>query len=147
MASEAQLRVSLRIYKKSGNVVVLSYQNQGTAFNPDVTGSLGPTPGAFVAGTLGTDVDLSQLSTPGLAWIRNLDPTNYVTIGIYDPEADKFLPLGELLPGEGYVLRLSREFGVDFSPATGTGTSAATNRLRVRADTAPCNVLVEAFEA
>ncbi len=141
MADEAQIRTSLQV--KSGN---LTYQSQPTAFNADMDSAKGPTPGAFSASVAGTDVNLSQLVRPGLCRIMNLDEDNFVHVGIWSPDAHLFFPLMELLPGETYVLRLSRDLGDEYLGA-GTGTGAPPNTLRVKADTAACNVLVEAFEA
>jgi len=148
MSGEAKIQISLNIDKidATGN---LSYRSYPLTFNADVDGALGPTPGAFIASIYGTDVDLSQLTVPGLCRLSNQDPTNYISYGICDPETDKFYPLGELLPGEFFLLRLSRELGQEYAGSgTGTGTSGAnTNKLRFVSHTAPCAVLVEAFEA
>jgi hypothetical protein len=148
MSGEAQLQVSLQINKNDADGVV-QYRSYPTQFTADVDGAMGPTPGAFLASIYGTDVDLSELTTPGLCRISNQDPANYVTFGTCDPETDKFYPLGEILPGEFYLLRLSRWLGQEYAGSgTGTGTSGAkTNTLRFVAHTAACVVLVEAFEA
>lgn len=147
MSGEASIRCSLQINKtdEAGNVNFRSYP---TEFNADVDGAIGPTPGAFRVGVTGTDVDLSQIDVPGLCRFSNQDPTNFVTYGIADPETDKFYPLGELLPGEFYVLRLSRLLGWEYAEdMVGTGTTGAkTNTLRFMADTAECTVLAEIFE-
>lgn len=142
MANEAQVRASLQI--KKGN---LDYRSNPTVFNADVTGTDGPTPGTITCAVApGTDVSLSELSTPGLCVIQNLDSTNYVTVGVRDPESNLFYPFMELLAGEIYVFRLSRNVEEEF--ATGTGTVGPnTNRLRIIANTAACNVFVGAFEA
>lgn len=140
MADEAIVRSSLQI--KAGNV---NYQSQPTAFKADVTGRKGPVPGAIAVSTDGTDVDFGELTTPGLCRIQNLDPTNFVEYGIWEPATSTLYPLGELLPGETYILRLSRNLQEEYL-GTGTGTSAPTNRLRFKANTAACNVVVEAFE-
>lgn len=140
MANEATIRTSLII--KSGE---LDYGSKPTAFNADVAGSKGPSPGAITVATTGTDVDLSELSSPSLCRLMNLDGTNYVTVGVWDPENSLFFPSLELLPGETYIVRLSRFLQWEFG--TGTGTSGSeTNTLRMYADTAACDVLVEAFE-
>jgi hypothetical protein len=148
MSGEAKIQISLQITKSDyvGNV---NYRSYPTQFDADVDGALGPTPGAFMVSVYGTDADLGQLTTPGLCRISNQDSDNFVTYGIKDPETDKFYPLGELLPGEFFVLRLSRNLGwEDTASGTGTGTSGPkTNLLHFRADTADCAVLVEAFEA
>ena len=140
MSNEAQIRSSLSIVSDN-----LTYRSQPTAYNADVAGSKGPVPGAIAVSTVGTDVDFSELTTPALCKIQNLDDTNFVEYGIWDPEGSTFYPLGELLPGEFSVLRLSRNLQQEFGTGTGT-TGADTNRLRFRADTATLQVSVEAFE-
>ena len=142
MADEAQIRSSLQIAKDS-----LEYRGQPTVFNADVSGTKGPTPGAITVSAAGTDVDLSALTTPGLCRIQNLeaDGGNYVTYGIWDPEGGKFYPLGELLPGESYVLRLARDIEAEYGTGGGT-TGSPVNKLRFKANTAALVVLVEAFE-
>jgi hypothetical protein len=141
MANEATVTASLRITK--GNV---KHQSVVRQFSDNVSGTDGPTPGAIAVTTAGVDVDLSGLTTPGWCEIRNLDATNFVTYGIWDPEGAKFYPLGELSPGHQVVLKLSRDIEEEFGTGSGT-TGANTNRLRIKADTASCNVFVGAFEA
>ncbi len=141
MANEIQVRASLQIKKDN-----LDYSSKPTSFKADMTGSKGPSPGALTATVDGIDVDFSELTTPGMCRIQNLDPDNFVEYGIWDPEGSTFYPLGELLPGESYPLRLSRNLQEEFMTGTGT-TGADTNRLRIKADTASCDVVVEAFEA
>lgn len=133
MANEALINSSMFI--KKGN---LEYQSRPTSFKATVTGTNGPVPGAQTVPTTGLNISFTGLTTPGLCRIRNLDSANYVTYGIYDGAF--FLPLGEVLAGEAYVIRLSRILGSE-SPGTGTG-----NSLRLVADTAACKVQVEAFE-
>lgn len=140
MADEARIQTSLQITTGS-----LQYQSRPTAFTADVAGAKGPVPGAFTAAITGTDVDLSELTTPALCRLQNLDPTNFVEVGLWDPEATLFYPLLELLPGESYVVRLSRNLAWQYGAGTGTA-GPETNRLRVRANTAACNMLVECFE-
>jgi len=143
MSDEATIRSSLLV--KQGET---DYQSRPTTFNADVAEGSGPTPGAITVSTAGTDVDLSELATPGLCRMQNLDETNYVTFGIFDPETVKFYPLGELLPGESYVLRLAHDIEEEYGTGAGTGTTGAdTNRLRIKAHAAACVVLVEAFGA
>jgi hypothetical protein len=150
MSNEATVRTSLQIRKANtdGDMVLVDYQGRPTDFRCDVTGSKGPTPGAITASILGTVVDFSQLTVPGLCRIMNEDPTNFVEYGINENTTGKFYPLGEVGPGESYVLKLSRWLGREWTePGTGTGTSEGSdNSLMIRADTAACNVLVEAFE-
>ena len=141
MANEATIRSSLAITKGK-----LKYSGQPTSFTADVAGTKGPTPGAIDVSIEGTDIDLGELTTPGLCRLMNLDDTNYVVYGIWDPEGARFYPLGELLPGETYVIRLARMIEEEYGTGTGT-VGADTNRLRMKADTATCNIVVEAFEA
>lgn len=144
MASEAEIRASLQIRTTDGEI---EYGSRPTTFTGDITGRKGPTPGAITVSIAGTDVDFSELSTPGYARIQNQDLTNRVDVGIWDPETGVFYPMLELLPGESYIIRISRifpgEYGTD--PAVGS-TGPNTNRLRIRANVASCVVLVEAFE-
>lgn len=141
MASEAQITTGLTIQKDN-----LFYISQPTSYSADVATGKGPTPGAISVSILGTDVDLSQLVQPGLCRIQNLDETNWVEYGIWDEDNSQFFPLGELLPGEQSVLRLARNLAEEFGEAnTGTG-GAGNNKLRFRANTATCFVIVDAFE-
>lgn len=142
MTNEATVRAGLSIRKLSGGIVTLDYRSNPQQFNATVDGTKGPVPGAITVTTGGTDVDLSELTTPGLGRIMNLDPTNFVTYGTYDPDTGRFYPLQEVLPGETYPLRLSRSLGQEL---VGTGT-AGGNTFRIKADTASCNVLLEIFE-
>ena len=138
MADEATIRVSMSIL--NGN---LNYRSYPTDFQADVTGKKGPVPGAITAAVLGTSVSFAELTTPAWCRIANLDATNYVTVGILDPDGD-FYPFLEVLPGEFQVIRLSRSFGQSWGVGTATSDSGCT--LHIQANTAPCIVLVEAFE-
>lgn len=126
MANEATVRASLSV--KKGNI---DYASRPGSFQADVSGTNGPTPGAMAVATAGTDVDLTELTTPGLVRLKNLDATNFFEYGIWDGAT--FHELGEVQPGEEYVLRLSRNF---------TSTS-----LRLKADTAAVKAVVDCFEA
>ena len=146
MANEAKISSSLQITKADGTITLIAYKSSPTAFSGTVTGTKGPAPGAIAVPVAGVDVNFSELVTPAYCRIMNQDATNFVEYGIWDPEGATFYPLGEVLPGESYTLRLSRNLQEEFGTGTGT-TGADTNRLRIKADTAACNVLVEAFEA
>lgn len=141
MANEATVTSRLTIQKG-----YLDYMSRPGQFQATVTGTKGPVPGALEATTAGVSVDFSELTTPALCRLMNLDTTNFVEYGIWDPEGGVFYPLGELLPGESYVLRLSRNLNEEYGTGAGT-VGANTNRLRLKADTAACQVMVEAFEA
>ena len=141
MANEASIRVSLTIRKDN-----LFYQSQPSFFQADITGTAkGPVPGAMAVPTTGKIVDFGELTIPGLCKLHNLDETNYVEYGIYDPQIDVFYPLGEIMAGEVYVIRLSRNLLEEYT-GTGTGTTAATNKFMLKAQGASCNCVIEAFE-
>lgn len=147
MANEASIRVSLQILKIADNgVKQIDYQSRPTDFRMDVTGAKGATPGAITATVGGTDVDLTQLVIPHLTFIKNLDATNYVEVGIYDPTINEFYPFMKILPGQGWIVPLASHFGEAYL-GTGTSSVGVLKRLRVKANTAPCNVSVDSFEA
>ncbi len=142
MSQEVSVRVSLQCRKGVG-----FFQSQPTSFNGNIILPYkGPVPGAFVAGVGGTNVDFTNLTTPGYAVLQNLSSTTVVTYGIWDSDHSRFHPLGEILPGETYVLRLSRHLLTEY-PGTGTGSGETGARLRFRAEGAPANVAVLAFDA
>lgn len=138
MANEAVILAGLTIINDP-----VDYRSEPNQFRGDVTGKFGPAPGAFSVTTEGVDVDLSMFTTPGYCIIRNLDATNFFTIGAWD--GIEFIPLFEVLPGEHYVMRLSRQVGNAYG--TGTGVTDTGNTLRFKADTAAVNAVVEGFES
>lgn len=140
MSNEATVRTGIQII-----VGGLTYRPPTVSFNVNVSAAKGPTPGLVVVPILGVDVDFSELTTPGLCRISNYDTTNFVTYGIGDSVTNEFYPLGEIGPSESYVLKLSRNLGIDQDELT-TGTGSGTKTFRIMADTAPCNCSVEAFE-
>lgn len=144
MSNEARIQTSLSI--KSGS---FSVQSNPTVFTADVTNLKGPSPGAITISVHGTIIDFSQLTLPGLCTLQNLDPTNYVEYGIREPLTNLFYPMGEILPGEIYVLRLSRNLNREYvGTGTGTGgTIVGDSVFYMRANSAQCNVVVGGFDA
>ncbi len=140
MSNEATIRTGIEILKDG-----LVYRPPTVAFKVDVSAAKGPTPGLVVVPILGVDINFSALTTPGLCRISNYDTTNFVTYGIGDSVTNEFYPLGEVGPEESYVLKLSRNLGIDQDELT-TGTGSGTKTFRLMADTATCNCSVEAFE-
>ena len=138
MANEANYRCELNIFK--GN---LNFRSNPNDFSEDVVVGKGPSPGAVTISTAGTVVNLSELDSPGLVRIINLDDTNFVEFGIYD--GSSFWPLGEVLAGRGCLFRFSRNLGNQFG--AGTGTVGPIGSFMVKADTAACDVIIEAFES
>ena len=139
MADEASLRASLQIIKDD-----LTYQSRPSSFNADVSVGVGSTPGRVLATVAGVDVDLSLIIVPGgFCRVQNVDTTNFVEMGVWDGVS--FFPLMDLLAGESYIIRLAASLGDEFG--TGTGTIAAdVNTVRLKADTASCECLFEAFD-
>jgi hypothetical protein len=142
VADEFTIRVGLTA--RGGNV---DYVSRPDSYTADLEGATmkGPTPGAVAVSTEGTDIDLTQLTNPGYCRIRNIDTVNSFEWGVYDPENDRFIVVGELAPGEPALFRLSRNFGQEYTD-TGTGTTAATNTLRCKALGGASVALVEAFQ-
>lgn len=147
MADEARISCQLTVLKRgSSGEALIDYASRPAAFSADVNGTKGPTPGSLTVPTGGKVVPLNELTTPGWCRIMNQDATNYVEYGVYDPDYDRFYPFGELGPGELTVFKFSRNFREEYE-GTGTGTSAPSSYLFMKANTADVNVLVEAFEA
>lgn len=144
MANEITVTVSLTIAK--GN---LSVQTEPVSFTDTMNGTArGGAPGLVRATTNGTDIDLTSVTAPGWMWLMNLDDTNYVRLGLWDPDASRFRPIIKLKPGGKPVLiPLDPDVEEEFiTTGTGTGVGTDTNRLRLKADQAACDVLVKVFE-
>ncbi len=140
MSSEATITSSLTINKRDSTTGVqqILHTTQPASCTADVTGTKGPTPGSLTISTSGTVVSLTQITTPGLVRVMNQDTTNYIEFGVYNGAT--FFPFGEVLPGETFVFRFSRNL---FYGSSGT---ASVNSLYARANTASCSLLVEAFD-
>lgn len=140
MAGEVTIVVNMVVRK--GNLS----RNHSAGYSADMAGTKGPSPGAVTVGIAGTDIDFSQITRPSLCWLTNLSTVSIVEYGIWDPEGAKFFPLGELLPGEQFPIRLSRRLQSEVGTGTGTFGGGATNRLRMYAMTQASDVIVEAYE-
>jgi len=111
MSNEAFITSRLSI--RRGN---LNYRDPSAGgFRADVSASVGPSPGYILVPTAGVQVSFPQLVTPGLVWVQNLDDTNYFELGIKDPGTGLFYPLMELLPGESFPFRFSRNLLEDYT--------------------------------
>lgn len=124
MANEITMTSSLRVLNGNQN-----YAPPQTSKKYDQSTAGGPVPGTLSIGTAGEDITFTDLSTPAVVRMKNLDATNFVEYGIWD--GSTFHELGELLPGQETVLRFSRNM---------TG-------FRMKADTGACRVEIDAFEA
>ena len=142
MANEISVNSSLVIRKGS-----LLYQSRPN-FTTNLFGLRGPTPGAQHVTVKGIDVSFSELLYPGgICCILNVDPNNYVNYGVRDTTSNRYWPLGELLPGEGYIMRLSRVLGQDFGTGTGSTASGQTCVFHMKAPNGAADVIVEGFDA
>ena len=143
MANEGQFSIGLSITKRVNGVTVIQHRvNEGFRF--DVAGQKGPAVGSITVAVAGTDVSFTQLTNlGGVCWFKNQDDVNFVSWGMWD--GVEFLPLGEILAGEMYPIRLSRNLGQEYGVGTGT-TGAGDKTLRFKADTAPVDVLIQAFD-
>lgn len=144
MSNEAVVRSSLGINK---NNLHYSTPSQQAGFSADVTGQAGPTPGLIIVPVGGVVVDLSKLATPGLYEIVNTEDVggNYFEYGVRDPVSNQFYVWGEVLPGESYIGRFSRNLQ-EYYAGTGTGTSAATNQVFLKATGGTVKAVLQAFE-
>lgn len=140
MASSVTVQSSLTILQ--GN---LQYRSSPAAFLPTMSGINGPTPGAIKVPTSGVDISFSQLdSMGGLGRFYNIDPTNFVTIGIRDKSTNEFYPFMDVLPGETYVMRLSSKLPKE---ELGTGTFSGSNAvIHAVANTAQVILVCEFFD-
>jgi hypothetical protein len=131
MADEVQINSLLALKKEN-----VDYRSLPSAFKADVAGSgFGPYPGLVQATTAaaGVEVDLTVFTTPGYFSIHNIHLTNFVEYGIHD--GSTFHPLGEVLPGEIYPGRMSRN------------VLGGSNTFRVKGNTTTVPVIVDVFEA
>lgn len=158
MAGEIQVRSGFAIRKldSTGTIILTDYQSRPSAFTADFNGSVGPTPGMITVGPGGSNVNLSALTTVGgWCFIQNCSGSETIEWGVYDLEGTtpgRFIPVGQLLPGESFNFRMSDLFGKEIG--TGTGTAPTSDptpialriRTKRRAISASANVKIEAFD-
>lgn len=118
MANEISISVSIRANKGFFNYT------KSAAETIDMAGAGGGGPGQIAVPTTGIDVAFSGFD-PGIAYLRNLDSTNYVVWGPNDGAALE--AMGRLKPGEFAVLRIN---------------PGVTLRLAANAATCQCQVEV-----
>jgi hypothetical protein len=143
MANEIVVRNSLQIRKAA-----LVYQSQPNGFNDTMVGEArGETPGLVRATPEGAVVDLSLLTLPGYYTIQNLDLTNTVHLGTYDPTTFFFSPMLEVPPQKGHSAKLSKFLFEQLGTGSGTGAVGDALQLMVKSESADCDVVFNAFEA
>lgn len=147
MADEIQVTSSLLIRKltSDGTAVQLEYQSRPSAFRDDMTGAVGPSPGAIAVSRYGTNIDLSQLAHPGWCRFMNLNEANPIKVGVYNTDQSEFYPFLRLKAGQSVVVPLDPDINDEYA-ATGTGTTGELNTLRAISENADGVLLVEAFE-
>lgn len=144
-----EITVSATLKVKMGN---LDYQSRPTQLKADLVTARPPGPGqVYCPANVVTSVSFANMSNPGWCRIQNLGDdaglSQYVDVGMYDTVNGIFLPMIELLNGDSYPVRLSRNLGeVDSVPAP-TGTSVYTRAvLAILSLGYDVKVLVEAFD-
>lgn len=138
MSALVRIQSSLQI---KGTVV--DYSSRPTNFTGSCVAESAPSPARINATPAGTVIDLSRLTLAAYYRIMNMDAVNWVEYGVYVASLGKFCPWGELLAGESYVGRFSRNI---FKEDTGTGHTDPDS-LMVVAHGGNVEVLLEAFEA
>lgn len=99
MSDELDIQVTFN-YEKSGLVIDRNMQDTFTVSGTPVTG------GVQSVGTSAEAIAINDLSTTkGYAYFKNLDATNYVTIGTY--VTSTYYPAIKLKAGEFCLFRLS----------------------------------------
>ena len=150
MADEITVRSGYGIRKTSGTTVLIDRQSRPQQFTIDMTNAKGPYPGWQIISTQVTAIDLSAFTTagvvPGLCNFINLDPTNYIIVGIRDEETSRFYPFMKIGPTEAWTVYLASEMLEEYGTGPGTGTvEADVHRLAARANAAACDMVVEAY--
>ena len=102
MAGEIQLSAQLRISK--GFLTDAISANATIDCNTASPSKAGGCP-LIPTTAAGTALSLGSLTTPGMSFFKNLDPTNYVEMGIQT--GGTFYPLVKIKPGEFAPFRLS----------------------------------------
>ncbi len=150
MANEARVTSSLTVQKRSsdGTVLMIDYQSRPTTFVADVDGDRGPFPGSIPVDENGVEVDFGSTGfSPSLCRIMNQSDTYTVVWGSLNSSSGVFSPIGDLLPGESVVIRLSQFlFQTIYAAGTGTAPGGDTTGLYLKALDGTANALVEAFE-
>lgn len=146
MANEASVRINLRVLKRSGGEELIN-DRYSVGYRVDVDGTAGPTPGSVAVPEVGVNVDLSELTTPGLCYLHNQGEF-LLLWGVMDPESARFYPLGKIQPGHGVFLGQLYDFIGDFEiEATGTGSFVSPFYLHLKAVGGAGRAMVGVYEA
>jgi len=119
----AEISISSSISATKGGT---SIPTKGGSFTRDWAGKDYDS-GKLVATTAGTDAQglaipmLTTIGTPGMLWVKNLDATNFITVG--PRSGATYVPFVKIPPGEAYPFPLAVAAGAAF----------------IQADTAACD--------
>lgn len=140
MANEIRVQAGLNVV--NGN---LNHRSSNSAFQADMSGTKGPSPGMINVSQNGTDIDLSELDDPGYCRFHNPGATRTITVGVWDGTNSKFFPVFEIPPGESAVMKLAADIEEEYS-GTGTGTSSDVTTLRAKSEGGAGVLIVDAFD-
>jgi hypothetical protein len=145
MSNEAIISVQLQV-----RIGSLNYQSLPPSYYGNISVANGPSPGVVTATPAGTVVAFTQLKVPGYFRIMNLQAVGspgYVEHGPWN--GTDFFPYEELLPGETYVGRFSRNLGQEFIGTASSSTHVGPKEIMVKAHGAGGNiaVLIECFDS
>ena len=144
MANEVTLYSRLAVRKRDAAGTGYLIQSQHSRNQRiDMTGAMGPVPGAVSISIGGTAISLAGLANPGVCWVENQGEYT-IHLGIKDQDTNKFYPLIKFRPGGGYAIDLS-EYALE-ELTTGTGTATAANQLFAIAPEGASVLLVGAYQ-
>lgn len=122
---------------------VVDYASRPTNITGTVVTESAPAPGRVNVTPAGVLVDLSKLSTPGYYRIMNMSATSWIEYGIWVAGLSKFCPWGEMLPGESYTGRFSRNL---MQEDTGSASVIDVDSIMLVSHGGNAEALLEAFE-
>jgi len=120
MANEITLNLKMQVEKS-----FLSHSENPGVLSVDMSGS-NAIGGVQTIGTTAEAITITDVSTPGYAYFRNTDSTNFVEIGT---GTGSFVPFAKLKKGEACIMRLSTT-----APTARANTAALTLQFYILAD-------------
>ena len=120
MANEITLNLKMQVEKS-----FLSHSENPGVLSVDMNGS-NATGGVQTIGTTAETITITDVATPGYAYFRNTDSTNFVEIGT---GTGSFVPFAKLKKGEACIVRLGTT-----APTARANTAALTLQFYILAD-------------
>ncbi len=99
----AEIKVTSSVQCTNGNLTIPKLGGQTQSIDQSIAGGGGP--GFVKVATAGENLVIGDVTTPGVAYFKNVDPTNYIEVGLLNSAV--FYPFIKLLPGEEYSVRLA----------------------------------------